>query len=193
MSGDEVFSAEFAQWIALAGNAVFEEPDRVTVSDQGGEIRYPVTVLPDGRWLVSRAERSGEDVPELRSLDRLDVERYLTVTIGSDLRSSRGYERIQFPSAVDEVAEPFQVVRLEGRWTGLVDGVSGVRRSVEMVDRTGHPIVKFSHYADVPLAQIRESFEAADGGVFRDGVERARRTTARAAARLAASEAELGS
>lgn len=155
-------SIDFDAWAAEAGYEVFREADSTVVaSADGGEIRY--TVAREGDTLtLFRAERGEDDVPQLRTSDPVDAERYLSAQLGIAVRSRRGLPRLSFPFEPEDTAPGFRFATLADGWATLIRS-DGVAIAAALVDTSMHPAVRFSYYADADPADIRRSFAEPSG------------------------------
>lgn len=159
---DDFFSDGFSRWIKNAGYGVASEGDEISVTNQGGEIRYNINVRND-LFCLDRAERAEDPEFTLSSRGTSDIERYLSVQIGGDMRQLMGAPRILFPFREDEVAPGYRLISFKDGLSGLA--CSGGRaldvrfRDLDYV----HPAVQYSYYADAALIDIRRSYSDRHG------------------------------
>lgn len=159
-----VLSAGFPQWAAVGRFAVLVGPDFVEVADSpGGEIRFYIREREHGVYSLSRAERSEEEVAILWSPDRLDVERYLTMEVGDQLREVRGLGMLDRPWSDDEVANGYRIERISESAFALRDREGALLPSRFAPWGTPKPIVAFSTVATAEVTGLRSSFLDPEG------------------------------
>ncbi|GAA3638890.1 necrotizing toxin immunity factor IFT [Microbacterium awajiense] len=157
-----VLSDAFEAWAGRAGYAVTREDDATTVATEpGGEIRYTVRRFDD-EFHLSRAERAEPPQPEMVSTQPADIERYLTVQLGIDLRAEADLPRLRLPFAIDRCAPGFVFAALDGGWATLLCEDRGPI-AARFRDWSMHPAVRFSYYAEAELEDLRSSLVAESG------------------------------
>ncbi len=153
----------FAAWAAQAGYTRLVDDGAITIADEGGEIRFYVR-NDDERWVLSRAERAGDETVLMVAADLSNIERHLTEQIGWDIRSQLGFAQILLPYAVDDVADGYHIDEVSDGWAELVDSTTG--RTVAGFLHTSVPYraVGFSWYADAAPEALRTWFTDPRGG-----------------------------
>lgn len=157
-----VLSDAFETWAGRAGYAVTRQDDAIAVATEpGGEIRYTIRRFDD-EYHLSRAERAEPDQAEMVSTEPVDIERFLTVQLGIDLRAQADLPRLRLPVAVDRCAPGFVFAALDGGWATLLREENGPI-AARFRDWSMHPAVRFSYYAEAELADLRSSLVAESG------------------------------
>lgn len=157
-----VLSDAFEPWAGRVGYAVTREDDAVIVATEpGGEIRFTVRRFGD-EFHLSRAERAEAPQPEMVSTQPADIERFLTVQLGIDMRAAADLPRLRLPFAVDRCAPGFVFAETNSGWATLLREESGPI-AARFRDWSMHLAVRYSYYAEAELADLRSSLVAESG------------------------------
>jgi hypothetical protein len=152
----------FEEWIGEAEWKLSADANRLTVANDGGEVRYYVG-WDEYSFVLTRAERASDEKFVMSAGSLVDIERYLTARVGYELRQLRSDPWIWIPFDSSDVAAGFQLVQYGTATSGL-KRVTGEVLDVRWRDSMVHPAVEFSYYADAEPADIRRSFDSPDGG-----------------------------
>ncbi len=159
-----VLSPGFAGFAALGHNSVRQKLDAVEVADDpGGEIRFYIREREPDVFVLSRAERSQDERVIMWSPDPVDLERYLTMEVGSSAREWRGEGMLDFPVSAEQIADRFTVETLGPGLVALraVSGELLPARFPHFAETA--PIVQFAQVAGLDLATLRQSYLDPEG------------------------------
>jgi hypothetical protein len=148
-----------AEWLRPIGFSYRElSNDTIEIANWGGEIRFYVR-YGGGQVVVSKAERSGDEYTTMATANFEDAERFLTRTLGHDLRSHvvPTAPRLRLPWTSDNVADGFTIVAAQGTYLPAVVLESGRERARFADFETPYDAVQFTHYANIPIADLRAS------------------------------------
>lgn len=159
-----VLSSTFEEWAARASMAVLVGADVIEVADSpGGEIRFYVRESEPGMLRLSRAERSEAERPIMWSSDWLDVERYLTMEVGYQVREASGLGMLDSPLRLEEIAASYSIVPVDTDLLALRSTGGETLQARFPRNQDPWPLLKFSVIAVATLSQIRSSFLDAEG------------------------------
>jgi hypothetical protein len=154
-----------AEWLRPVGYGYRElSNDEIEIASEGGEIRFYVR-YGGGQVVVSRAERSGDEYTTMATASFNDAERFLTRTLGQDLRSQvvPTAPRLRLPWTSGSVADGFTIVEASQSYLPAVVLESGRERARFADFQTPYAAVQFTHYANIPIADLRASLLDASG------------------------------
>ncbi|MEV8274637.1 Imm61 family immunity protein [Microbacterium sp. NPDC077184] len=119
--------------------------------------------MPDGRIVLSRAERAEEPAVILSASTRDPVVAHLVTVTGDDRRAAQGLTPIRLPSRWDEPAPGFTASRNPSGWAELrrtgSDEVIVAMAGHDMVQ----PVVSLSYVPNIDLALVLTSYESPSG------------------------------
>ncbi|MCL2455858.1 MAG: TNT antitoxin family protein [Micrococcales bacterium] len=151
------YSPEFIEYAKSAGYKPYETDGEWSLENSGGETRIYLR-QNSGMFVLTRADRAESESYIMSAPDATDIERYLTIRMGSSIRSSRRLGFIFTPWNVTDLAPGWvAVVGLDGRWR--LTGPDKCDRAVFYDDAA----VEFSWFSNVSLADIRSSYLDPDG------------------------------
>lgn len=153
---------ELSEWAGRGGYHRLTDGGTLVIADAGGEIRYYVRG-ENGEWTLSRAERAGDEVVLMRSLDLTHIERFLIERIGGDLRAAEGLEPVLLPYRLEDVAAGYRIEVAGDAWADLLPVADGRRVAGFLHTSIPYLAVGFSWYADADPAALRRSYDAVDG------------------------------
>ncbi len=157
-------SPGFVEFAALGHYSVRQKLDAVEISeDPGGEIRFYIRERDQDGFVLSRAERSGDERVVMWSPDPVDLERYLTMKVGSSARQWQGMGMLDFPVSVEQIADRFSVETLRPGLVALraISGELLPARFPHFAEAA--PIVQFVQVAGLELATLRQSYLDPEG------------------------------
>ena len=156
MNNCSMLSPEFPDWAALPDLRVTGEGSDCELSDVGGEIRFYIRTDGSGLVSLSRAERSESEEPIMSSTAAIDIERFVTMYVGSHIRLLRGMEPIVLPWRQSEVAPGYVIETIDTDVVALhCPNGSSTPHFVGRGDP--QPVVRYSYYAGSELDVLRES------------------------------------
>ena len=157
-------STDLQDWIRLAGMDLVQgsrtDDGRTVIWNKGGEIRYFIDAV-DGYCVITSSDRMGAEIFHFGALTMALIEKYLYGYFGGSVRKHRGFRRVKKPFTRDELKQGFSfsnVIFAERERDALIDP-AGSMVAIAADDR----LVQFSHYVDVPIDTIKDSFLAPDG------------------------------
>jgi hypothetical protein len=148
--------AEWARPMGIGPRVVSD--DELVLMDGGGELRWYVRNI-SGHITVGTAQRSDPERLRMSTDDLLDAERYLTVSLGSSMRSVAFPKThlLRLPWELAGVAEGFDVVPADEGDLPAVVLELGIERARFSNLQTPYEAVPFTIYANITIAGLRES------------------------------------
>ncbi|MBV8789866.1 MAG: TNT antitoxin family protein [Mycobacterium sp.] len=164
MTSSVDLSVGLQDWVRLAGMDLTQgsrtQDGRTVIWNKGGEIRYFINSV-GSYYVITTSDRMGPEYFNLAALTMGLIEKYLYGRFGGSVRKREGLTRIQKPFSRDELKPGYRfgTVTFAGRERdSLIDG-TGSMAAIAADDR----LVEISHYIDVPIETIKDSFLDADG------------------------------
>ncbi|KAA1248678.1 hypothetical protein F0Q45_19245 [Mycobacterium simiae] len=158
------FSTDLDEWIRLAGLDTIQgskaSDGRTAIWNKGGEARYLVSFI-DGYYVITSSTRLGPENFHIGTATMALLEKYLFGHFGNSVRRRRGLNWVRKPFAMDELQKRYaigKIVFLGRERDALIDEAEAVL-SIGAVDR----LVELSHYINVPVSVIRDSFLNPEG------------------------------
>jgi hypothetical protein len=156
-----------ATWTeALAFEAVSGAADSTIIHSRGGETRWYVR-QGEGEIIVRSSQRSKAQAWfAFSSADEVDVERYLIGAIGPALRAelSPSAPRVKPLVRLDDLAPQFTYVPASGNPKQGSLRESGYHRAQFASFQSPLQAVRFSQYANIPVAELKAAFLDPNGG-----------------------------
>lgn len=164
MSDSVDLSSGIQQWLRRAGMELIQGSDagdgRPEIWNEGGERRYFIG-RSDNYFVISSSDRLGDERFHLGTQTMDLIEKYLYGYFGNAVRKHLGLPRVQKPFTRGELKQHFSLGKIH---------FAGCERET-LVDPNGSTIaigaddrlVELSHYVDVPVSIINESFLDPEG------------------------------
>jgi hypothetical protein len=132
---------------------------RTIIWNKGGEVRYFIDEL-DVWYIITSSDRMGPETHSFAAESMSVLEKYLYGKFGGSVRSD-DLPSIRAPFERDELRQGYSIGQqvFAGRERHSLIGPTGKIMAIAAVDR----LVELSHYLDVPVETIKNSYLAADG------------------------------
>jgi hypothetical protein len=132
---------------------------RTIIWNKGGEVRWFIDVI-DNWYVITSSDRMGPETYDFAAVSLPVIEKYLYGTFGGSTRSDD----------LPDIRAPFQRDELRPGYSIGEKAFAGRRRHT-LIDRTGkvvaiagiEDLVELSHYLDVPVDIIKDSYLAPNG------------------------------
>lgn len=162
-----VLSADFMRWLAASPYAWRQDGDRDEFYEApDGEVRFYLGRREDA-WQLTRASRSGDEIPVMTASKVEDVEKYLSFVIGRDKRAQEGLPGLHMPPL--DAGCAFRMSQVAPGWVTLVD----VKGPLPFAFRDGGgrvtPVAVMARLVGFDPAQVRASIDDPNGGVVLSG------------------------
>ncbi|MBZ4503565.1 hypothetical protein GBP88_22975, partial [Mycobacterium avium subsp. hominissuis] len=157
-------SPDLVYWIKLAGMDLKQgtqaDDGRTLIWNKGGERRYFID-FRDGLYVITSSDRFSKEDFHFGADTMVLLEKYLYGHFGGSVRKSQGLPRIQKPFTRAELREGFSlgITTFFGREQDALIDPQGKLIAIAAEDR----LVELSHYVQVSVDTIKESFLHADG------------------------------
>jgi hypothetical protein len=150
-------------WLRLAGLDMIQgsqtEDGRTIIWNKGGEVRWFIDVIDDW-YVITSSDRMGPETYDIAAVSLPVIEKYLYGTFGGSTRSDD----------LPDIRAPFQRNELRPGYSIGEQAFAGRQRHT-LIDRTGTVVaitavdrlVELSHFLDVPIETIKNSYLAPDG------------------------------
>lgn len=164
MTASVDLSTSLQDWMRLAGMDLIQgsrtHDGRTVIWNKGGEIRYFIDTV-DGYYVITSSDRMGPENFHFGALTMTLIERYLYGHFGGSVRKLRGLQRVQKPFMRDELKQGygFGKVVFAARERDALRDPAGSMVAIAADDR----LVELSHYIDIPVEIIKESFLDPEG------------------------------
>lgn len=109
-----------------------------------------------GAWTMTNGSKRGGEVFQASAPDLVDVERWLTVRLGRQVRSDQAVRQIREAIGADLARPGFSLPVLEPGKTGVVGPDGGLRALLG--GGTDFPPAWFTWVVDIPLGELRASY-----------------------------------
>lgn len=156
-------SIELRDWIRLAGLDMIQgsqaNDGRTVIWNNLGEVRYFIDVV-DGWYVIISSDRMGPETFEFAGESMPVVEKYLYGAFGGSVRSE-DLPYIRAPFQRDELRPGYSIGKqvFAGRERHTLIDRAGKVVAIAAVDR----LVELSHYLEVSVDVIKNSYLAPDG------------------------------
>jgi hypothetical protein len=157
-------SLDLQAWIRLSGLDMIQgsqtDDGRTVIWNTGGEVRYFIDVV-DGWYVITSSDRMGAETYEFAAESMPIIEIYLYGKFGGSVRSYRNLPHIRTPFHRDELRPGYSIGKqvFAGRERHTLIDRAGRVLAITATDR----LVELSHYLDVTVDVIKNSYLAPDG------------------------------
>lgn len=164
MTNSVELSPDLVEWIRLAGMNLIQgaqtDDGRTIIWNKGGERRYFISAENEF-YVITSSDRIGSETFHFGATTMGLVEKYLYAHFGGSVRKSRGLQRVKKPFSRDDLKEGFRLSEavFAGREQDALIDPNGSLVAIAAEDR----LVELSHYFNVSIDTIKESFAHPDG------------------------------
>ena len=159
MTGSVDLSTGLQDWARLAGMDLVQgsrtQDGRTVLWNKGGEIRYFIN-LTDSYYVITMSDRTSPEYFNFAAPTMELIEKYLYGRFGGSVRKAHGLKRLQKPFTRDELKQGYSFGKItfaDRERETLIDR-DGSTAAIAADDR----LVEMSHYVDVPVETIKNSF-----------------------------------
>lgn len=158
---DSPYSSALQEWAAVAGYALNPDNEAWVFHTPGWGQRF--YLRSTDALTLTYAERGDSEQSLISASSIIDIERFLTVLFGDDIRSNRHLDRISCASKPTELCPTCQTFTDENNKLTLVDAYGQVRAFFLAPLSLSDDVIWFSWILDASLDDLRASFLAPDG------------------------------
>jgi hypothetical protein len=157
-------TADLQAWVRLAGLDMIQgsqtDDGRTVIWNTGGEVRYFIDVV-DGWYVITTSDRLGPETYEFAAESMPIIEKYLYGVFGDSVRQDENLPYIRSPFHPEELRPGYSIGKqaFAGRERHTLIDDAGKVIAITAVDR----LVELSHFLDVTVDVIKNSYLAPDG------------------------------
>jgi hypothetical protein len=156
------YSQEMINWITLTNNRILCKQDAWLIMDTIVDPRYYLRFV-DGMWVMTSAERGENEDFIMSAYAITDIERYLTVNFGDEIRRKRNLPIMWWPTDPELIDPQSVLITIAPDRIGLVGSDDNIRTMWPGPLGVADSIIWYSWLIDQPVCQIQASYLAVDG------------------------------
>jgi hypothetical protein len=162
MTIESLYSPQFIEFVALAGDDIFATDGAWVVANNAGETRHYARRTEKG-VILTEAYRGSAESFVMSSGNVLDIERYMTDVCGHRIRQARHLAPIAYATDPEDISGAVTVTNQPEKRVLLASDRPDHHVKFRGIIDYASDAIWFSWIANAPLEQLRDSYLNPDG------------------------------